>query len=65
MQDHSSLTRDQIEPMPPAEALSLNHWIFREIPENSSLGTAKEKVKRTKVINLKYREVLIFDFQPL
>lgn len=64
MQDHISLTRDQIEPVLPAvQALSLNHWIVGEIPENSSLGAAKEKVKRTKVRNLKHREV--FDFQLL
>ena len=43
----------------------LNHWIVREIPENSSFGAAKEKVKRTKVRNLNQREVLIFDFQLL
>lgn len=50
MQDHRSVTRDQIEPMPPAvEALSLNHWIVREIPENSSLGTAKEKGREQKL----------------
>lgn len=62
--DHISLTRDQIEPVPPTiEALSLSHWIVREISENSSFGAAKEKVKKTKVRNLNHREVLIFDFQ--